>query len=806
MTDRSVAVVVHGHFYQPPRENPWTDTVDKEPGAEPFHDWNERIFHECYRANAYARVLDDEGRIERIVNNFLHLNFNLGPTLLSWLKRHHLISYGRIVEADALSAKRRGGHGNAMAQGYNHCILPLCSERDRRTQIRWGVQDFQHHFSRDPEGFWLPETAANHEVLDTLVEEGLRFTILSPYQAGEMRRLGDNDWEDASGGRVDPTQAYRYLHSDGSGRGIDIIFYDGPLSKGIAFEGALDTSQSFLDTLAHGRGQGPLINVATDGESYGHHFKFGDRTIAHALDVAADHRDLWVTNFGEFLDHHPPQHEVKLWLGPDGRGSSWSCAHGVGRWFTDCGCQTGGQAGWNQAWRQPLRAALDGLREEAARILDEQGPKFFKDPWVARDAYAQVMLSEDPEAFFEAQACRKLSASDRVEALSLMEMQRHAMLMYTSCGWFFSDLAGIETQQLLKYAGRTIDFMREAGHKGTLDTFLERLNEAKSNLPEEGNGADIYRRHVVPVRVSPRRLAAHIAISNLAHETKSEGQLAGYEYQCSNVKTQGHGRIRLSTGRVHLTQAATGRPHVESLAALHLGGVDFYCVVRNDLTEGEFQAATERVWSEFQTASLPKLLRLAAQEFSQKEYGLEHLLPGGAQGVAEQIMSGLVKRFSEQYAHLYEDHRRTLEMLRSAGVHLPNEFRAAAELTLARRFEQEIASQHESRNPEAYRRAISIADHARSQGYTLDPGVASRTFESMLNHSAIVAMARPCEESLNSTLEVLELIERLRLNVNFERAQEAIYGAALSKTDLPPAQMNKLLRALKFSDNIRIPE
>jgi len=795
-------MIVHGHFYQPPRENPWTDEVDQEPGAEPFHDWNERIFHECYRANAYARVLDEAGQIERIVNNFDHLSFNLGPTLLSWMEKHHFISYGRILEADRTSAAARGGHGNAMAQGYNHCILPLCSPRDLRTQVRWGVSDFEHRFGRSPEGFWLPETAANHEVLDVLVEEGLRFTVLSPYQAGKIRRIGDAEWSDASGGRIDPTRAYRYNHSDGSGRSINIIFYDGPLSRGIAFEGALRTSQDFLNTMARGRGDGPMITVATDGESYGHHFHFGDRTIAHALDVLAEERELWVTNYGEFLDHHPPEHEVLLWLGDDGLGSSWSCAHGVGRWFRDCGCNTGAQAGWNQAWRRPLRNALDYLRDEAASIFESQGAEFFHEPWAARDAYVQVVLTGDSQGFFDEHARRELSPQERTQALTLMQMQHHSMLMYTSCGWFFSDIAGIETQQILKYAGRTIDFMRELGHSVPFGPFLDRLAQAQSNHSDQGNGAEIYRRHVVPVRISPRRLAAHIAISSLVHETPAEGEIAGYSYRCAHLRQKSHGNIQLATGQVHLTLSSTGRQHVESMAALHLGGVDFYSVVRNDLDEKEFIEAAERLWSRFTTASLPVLLRIAAEELGQKEYGLEHLLPGGAQTVAEHIMAGLLERFSEQYAYLYEDHRRTLELLRSGGVHLPKELTAAAELTLARRFEQEIAQQQESHDPHAYRRAIAIAEHAQAQGYKLNPMVASRTFESMLNHSVNVATSRATKESLQSTLELLELIERLRLNVPLERAQEAIYQAAQSHRDLPTEIIEALLKALRFSDHV----
>ena len=802
MPDRSVAFIVHGHFYQPPRENPWTDSVDKEPGAEPYHDWNERIFHECYRANAYARVFDESGRVHRIVNNYEHLSYNVGPTLLSWLERHHTISYGRIIEADRKSARVRGGHGNAIAQGYNHTILPLCTPRDRRTQVRWGVADFRHRFRREPEGMWLPETAANHEVLDLLIDEGLRFTILSPYQALRVRRLGTEEWTDVTHGRLDPSRPYRYLHSDGSGRCLEIIFYDGPVARAIAFEGALRTSQGLLDTLGRGRGGGPMVNVATDGESYGHHFKFGDRTVAHALQILAPERDLWVTNYGELLDHHPPEHEVQLWLGEQGLGSSWSCAHGVGRWSADCGCHTGGRDGWTQAWRAPLRVALDFLRDECALLFEAHGGEYFEDPWAARDDYIQALLQDDPQLFLQRHARRALGERERVQALSLLQMQHHSMLMYTSCGWFFSDLAGIETTQILKYAGRTIDFMRELGHSAPFRAFLDRLGEARSNLPEEGNGADVYRRHVIPARVSPRRVTAHLAISGLVIEAEPEGEVAGYQYAYHQLEQRTHGNIQLITMQVDLTRASTGRSYLESAAALHLGGVDFYCVVRNDLSRQEFKAAAERLWGRFSTASVPVLLRLAAEEFGPKEYGLEHLLPGGAHHVARQIMGGLLQRFADQYAYLYEDHRRTLEMLQSAGIHLPKELSAAAEITLARRFEMEIAKQRESRDPDAYRRAIAIAEHASAHGFRLDPRVASRTFESMLAHSVQVAAAKPTKENLHAALELLRLIETLRLDVALERPQEALYAAITSRTDFPPDELNTLLRALWISPSI----
>lgn len=801
------ALVVHGHFYQPPRENPWTGTVERQPTADPFHNWNERVFRECYRPNAYARVLDESGRVLSIVNNYLHISFNFGPTLLSWLEREHTITYGRIIEADRVSRHRHDGHGNAIAQVYNHCILPLCNMRDRRTQVRWGVRDFRSRFGRAPEGIWLAETAAHHSVLDLLIEEGLRFTILSPYQAARFRKLGEDDWEDALGGRIDPTRAYRYFHRDGSQRSLELLFYDGPLSKSIAFEGALSSSQAFVNNLRQGRGHGPLINVATDGESYGHHFHFGDRTLAHAMQVEAEQQGLWVTNYGSFLDRHPPEHEVELDHGPDELGTSWSCAHGVGRWYRDCGCSSGAREDWNQGWRTPLRQALDFLRDEAITLFESVGGALFKDPWAARDDYIGVLIEEEHAGpFFERHTRTEPNAQDRIKALTLLDMQHQAMLMYTSCGWFFADISGIETQQCLRYAGRTLDSMKELGHVTPFEPFLERLAEAKSNLATMGTGADVYLRFVDSARVSPRRVTAHLAISELVDDVPRTGLLARYRYQLEHMREESYGHLGLVTARVNMENVVTGRPHAESVAALHLGGVDFYCVVRSDFDREAFDEAEARLWDSLATASLPTLLRLVAVDFGSKEYGLEQVLPGGAERISGRIMGDLLHRFSEQYAYLYEDNRRTLEMLQSAGLTLPKELTAAAELTLGRRFEQAILEQNQSRDPAAYRRAIEIAEQAFARGYRLDQRTASQTFESMITHSVHTALARQTSESLRTAEELLNLAERLRLNMNLERAQEAVYMAAVQPTRSPwQPEFKALMSALHISPSPTTP-
>ena len=495
--------------------------MEAEPSAAPFHDWNERIHFECYRANAFVRV-GEAGPDEQFVNNYANLSFNFGPTLLSWLEQHHPYTYARILEADRESAVKYQGHGNAIAQAYSHAILPLCNERDLRTQIRWGLADFRYRFGREAESLWLPETACNDRVMSALIHEGLRYVILAPHQAQRVSSGSDSDriddgrgasanphspaqgtadWQDVDEHTIDTSIPYRYSNPDHAEKSIAVFFYDGATARAIAFEKLLGSSRQLVDAFVRSAGGRGMINIATDGETYGHHFKFGDLCLAHALTEEAPARGFQITNYGEFLEKHGPGLEVEINSGPNGEGTSWSCAHGVGRWIRDCGCQTGGEAGWNQKWRKPLRAALDFLRDQNVPYFEATRNDLFTFPWVARDESISLILNPaaSREEFLFAQAGRWLSRHQQNRALTYLELQRMLLLMYTSCGWFFNDLAGIETIQILKYAARALDLMDQLGLPSVRDSFLEILAGAKSNKAEMGTGADIYRRFVEPL-------------------------------------------------------------------------------------------------------------------------------------------------------------------------------------------------------------------------------------------------------------------------------------------------------------------
>jgi len=517
-------ICIHGHFYQPPRENPWLGAVEFEDSAYPFHDWNARITAECYAPNAVSRILDDEDRIVRIVNNYARISFNFGPTLLAWMEREDPETYSAVLEADRESRRLHDGHGSALAQAYNHTILPLANRRDRITQVVWGIRDFEHRFGRKPEGMWLPETAVDLETLEVLAARGMRFTILAPNQASRVTPRRGRRWRDVSGSRIDPTMAYEARLP--SGRSIALFFYDGPVSRSVAFEDTLHNGEVFAERLVgifdEARKGPQLAHIATDGETYGHHHRFGDMALAYALHHIEKHGGGELTNYAAFLERHPPTHRVEIF-----ERSSWSCVHGVDRWQRDCGCNSGGHPGWHQAWRAPLRAALDWLRDRVAPIFEQRAGQWLADPWAARDDYVEVLLDPRPETrdrFLRRLTLGALTADQRTEVWRLLELQRCAMLMYTSCGWFFDDVSSIETVQVLKYAGRCLHLAGTLAGEDLEPEFLERLALAPSNRAEFENGRGVYLAAVKPAMVDLHKVAAHYGASLLFEPYEPEAR------------------------------------------------------------------------------------------------------------------------------------------------------------------------------------------------------------------------------------------------------------------------------------------
>lgn len=765
-------LAVHCHFYQPPRENPWTEEVAREPSASPFHDWNARITNECYRPNAYARIVDESGRVEAIVNNYAHVSFNIGPTLLAWLDRNAPDTYERILEADAAS---RG----AIAQAYGHMILPLASPRDVRTQVRWGLADFRHRFGRVAAGMWLPEAAVNDDVLRVLAEEGVGFTVLAPSQA---------DTPDDE--PVDTSRLYRWTDPDDQALSVDIVFYDGGLSHTAAFELSGLSSEAFTDrVVGASNGNSGLVALATDGETFGHHHRWGDRLLAHALTVAAPSRGIRVDNLANWVAaYRGPVHEVAV------RESAWSCAHGVARWIEDCGCSTGGQPGWHQRWRKPLREALDMLRETVVAVVERRGTSVLRDPWAARDAYLPVVMGWQAQDDFAAAHV----VGDPVEAFTLLEAMRHTMAMYTSCGWFFNDLAGLETVQVLRYAARVMDLLDELGEDPRRGAFLEALALAESNDPTEGDGRAIWRRWVAPARVDAERVVAHLALRELLENRPPPEHVAAYSVTVLDHDHLDRGALAQCSGQVRLTHQRTGRVTEHVYAALHLGGLEVVGATRpvDPRRDADSLAFLRQAFSK--GAPVTTLLRLLGDSFGPDEFGLESALPDAAEQIVESAARSLADRFAAAYSRLFADHEHTLVALARAGYQLPPELRAPGELALARRLEAEVAAQAGSLDPLDYASAVAVARQARDSGLTIDTPRARTMINRMLDTAVAAAVADPTKvEVADAALAVLEVSNELGLRVDVERAQELVYGVVASAESTPA--LRRLAAALWLS-------
>jgi hypothetical protein len=764
------SLVVHGHFYQPPRENPWTELVAAETSAAPYHDWNERIAAECYRPNGWARIVDDRGRVVAIVNNYAHLSFNVGPTLLSWLEAHEPEVLARMIEGDRLG-------GGAIAQAYNHLILPLANERDVRTQVRWGLADFRFRFGRDAQGIWLPETAVNDDVLRVLAEEGVRFTILAPNQATAVRPLDahdDPEWRDVGDGSIDVHRAYRWIDDHDPSRTVDLVFYDGATSHDLAFGLGAMTAEGLIQRLAPTIPPDGIAAIATDGETFGHHHHFAERTLAYALPVVARKEDLTVTNVARFLDDHPPAWQVRV------RESAWSCAHGVDRWRDDCGCSTGGAPGADQRWRRPLRDALDLLRDAGAEVFERRGADAFHDAWAARDAYVDVVLGARTVDEFVAEHVR--DGGDPVEALALLEQQRHALLMYTSCAWFFWDLAGLETVQCLRYAARALDLLDELGEPSPLGAFLAVLAEAESNQPGEGTGLDVWRRHVEPARVDAERAAAHLALVGLLEQDRPADRLGAWDIVDDHHRAGHRGTLAMTAGVIRLRHRRTQREEAFAYAAVLIDALEVLGSVRRaDATHDE--AAIDEVFDAFDEGlRLSQLLRLVNERFGPAEFGLERALPDAAEQIVASAAAAVEERFDDAYDRMYRFNRPDLRALVRAGLTLPPAIRLAAEEALARRLEREILAQRGSWDSKAYAAALDTAREAASYGLTIDAPRA----RGVLEHTIVAAVGRALEgddAAVDAVLALRHLARSLGVGLDLARPQELVYDAVLAGGD-----------------------
>jgi alpha-amylase/alpha-mannosidase (GH57 family) len=829
-----VYVTVHGHFYQPPRENPYLDAIERQPSATPFHDWNERIHWECYRPNAFARVLNDRGELLGIVNNYEYMSFNIGPTLMSWLERYDMEVYQRILEADIRSSQRLNGHGNAIAQVYNHIIMPLANERDKYTQIRWGKADFKSRFGRDPEGIWLAETAIDYATIAALISEGIKFIILAPSQAQRCRPFPTNhdphpQWHEVGGSQIDPTRPYRCylkpgfqttssplsvskitsLQSTDELPYIDIFFYDGPISRDVVY-----SSSHFAGRVGAAiRGDhrlAQLISVATDGETFGHHKKGTEKTLAYAF-IGEFPRHGWnVTNFAHYLSLYPPTWEVEL-----KPVTAWSCAHGVDRWQDDCGC--GGEGGvWHQKWRQPLRQALNWLRDELIAVYEDHARRLFHDPWLARDEYIDILLDRsnaNVHRFLSRHQTHKLTPSEQVDALRLLEMQRHSLFMFTSCGWFFEELSRPEGTQILRYAARALELAGDIGGVQLEKGFLKRLSLAPSNVEQFKHGGEVYRQLVLTAQIGFKQVAAHYAITSLFNHhngavptQESRKYLEGHQkrvycYTADQLdyQMQRMGSLTMAVGHLKLVSEITWESENLVFAVLHLGGWDFHCCIQQFTGRRDYGHLKENLLASLQQASAAHAIVMMTKMFGEQAFSLQNLFAEERHRIMRLLSQETLTRLDQLYTQTYRENYGVIMAFHRDGLTVPQELQVAAEialgyrcLTILRSLEQDINDPQLSYSHVLQLQAIATeAKHLRCQlkipeGKQILEQLIMRLLWQLLHESTgYIDITR-----LEKLEKLLDVGNDLNLDISLDKCQELYFSCLQSQ--IIPQYLNHL--------------
>ena len=777
-------LTIHGHFYQPPRENPWLEAIELQDSALPFHDWNERINKECYNPNSVSKIVDSRNRILDVVNNYEHMSFNFGPTLLSWMEQFAPLTYERIIKADIESVTEHSGHGNAMAQVYNHIIMPLANERDKETQVKWGIRDFEYRFGRKPEGMWLAETAVDDDTLRVLEANGIKFTVLSPYQALKIRKENDKEWTDVSWGNIDPARSYRYYIKSAPGKYIDLFFYDGAISRSVAFDELLKDGNKFAKRLREGvsdcRDYPQLVNIATDGESYGHHTKFGDMALAYVLQIKAKEEGFTLTNYGEYLEKYRSDYEVDI-----KQASSWSCFHGVGRWKEDCGCSTGGHPGWNQKWRKPLRDALDYLRDELVKVFEEQAPNYFnKDCWEVRNKYIQVILDRNLMNVlkFQNEHFRpELSDAQKVKGMELLEIQRQAMLMYTSCGWFFSEISGIETVQIMKYAARAMQLAAKFTKKDFETHFTEILSEARSNITEYGTGRDIFNNFVKPSIVTGKQVASLWAISSLYQDFEDEENVYCYTIKRNDYQKVQKGNSNFVIGNIELQSMVTLQKQNLVFALMQYSGGDFHCAIKEYSDENEYNHLKTELIKTFLLNPLTEIIRALDEYFGKDYFTLKDIFIEERRKILQRLLKGKMQKFAQIYQEMYNEGKSSIYQMQNLGLSIPDEFKIAAEYALSRKFNELIQDSNGFVDPAVLQEASDINLETRTMGIKLDKQPSNAIFSKKILQN-INRLAYSFEiQQADVVLELFDYIEKLELEIDISEAQNIYFSKIYHK-------------------------
>ena len=780
---KDVFLAIHGHFYQPPRENPWLEAIELQPSANPCHDWNERVNNECYAPNSVSKVVNNKNEIISLVNNYEYMSFNFGPTLLSWMQQFAPSAYERIIKADMKSVEAHNGHGNAIAQVYNHIIMPLANELDKQTQVKWGIRDFETRFGRAPEGMWLAETAVDDDTLRVLEENGIKFTILSPFQAKAIKKLDENDWQDVSWGNIDPARSYRYYIKSAPGKFIDLFFYDGAISKSVAFDELLRDGNKFMNRLTDGisydRNYPQLVNIATDGESYGHHTKFGDMALSYVLKIKAKDEGFTITNYAEYLDKYRSDCEVDI-----KQASSWSCFHGVGRWKEDCGCSTGGHPGWNQKWRKPLRDALDYLRDELINVFETEGSKYFDNVWEVRNKYIDIILDRNEmnvKKFQHDNFKPDLNDEDKVKAMELLEIQRQTMLMYTSCGWFFSEISGIETVQIMKYAARAMQLAAKFTSKNFEEKFLDILSEAKSNIPEYGNGKNIFERFVKPSIVTIKQIASLWALSSLYQDFDDEENVYCYTITRKAYKKVQKGLSTFVVGHIEIQSKITLQKSNVMFALMQYAGGDFHCSIKEYSDDAEFNRIKTNLIKIYTMNTLTEIIRALDEYFGKEYFTLKDIFIEERRKILQILLKGKLEKFSQTYQEMYDEGKGSIYHLQGLGLNIPDEFKISAAYALSHKFNDIVVHSSGFVEDDLIQQATDINYEAKKIDIQLDKTQSNLVFSKKILQN-INRLVHSFEiQQADVVLEIFDNIRKLELQVDIAEAQNIYFAKIYHK-------------------------
>lgn len=762
---------IHGHFYQPPRENAWLEKIEIQPSAFPYHDWNERITKECYYPNAFSRVLNDDQKIIDIVNNYSKISFNFGPTLLSWMEQHASETYQAILDSDRESQQNFGGHGSAIAQVYNHMIMPLANRRDKETQIIWGIEDFRKRFGRQPEGMWLGEAAVDSESLELMAKHGIKFSLLAPRQAARFRKIGEQNWTEG----IDPNKHYKYTLPNGES--ITLYFYDGERSQNVAFKGVLQNGKAFAHDLMEGyRGnvENEFVHIATDGESYGHHHKNGDMALAYCLRYIEENNFTKLTNYGQYLSLFEPVYEVQIH-----ENSSWSCVHGVERWRSNCGCHTGGEGHWNQKWREPLRTALDNARDTMIDIYEKGMASFVDDPWAMRDEYIEVILDRSKpnlRSFLKKHINKKLTNDERTHVMRMLEMQRNAMLMYTSCGWFFNDISGIETLQILQYACRAIQLGESESEYRFEDKFLEDLSRGHSNRTAEGSGKDIYLKHIKPYMLSLTQVGMHYAVASLFADNPQS--LTVLNYDCNSIffDRRSAGIQKLAYGTTRVKSKVTTSEKEFSFVVIYLGQHHLIGGTSRRLSTEEFEPISSALCKAFDQSNISQVVDIIKEGFKAHTFSFFGMFKDEQMKLVNQYLAESEELAYDSYRKIYDRNYNIMNVMRVENLQIPPTLKQNIEDVINIEFKDLLVNGHFS-----IQKMDELCDEVIKWGIQLNEDLLNAKLndkldamfrEFLIDHSNL--------KVLDDILATIKLFKKVSLNPILVNLQNGVFE--LSKT------------------------